>query len=336
MPINQEGKNFYSTEELSGRTNLPKKGIERFLKVDHGFTTFQRDTLSYIAQEDLPRFFEDCLAYFGIACSYYGIPQKLQNATHPWAKTLVSMYQQPFAYGTSFSPAQGQFLRNFVSDVQPQTIVEIGSFLGISTLWMASALQTENKDAVIHAIDLFYEIMPCVPYRCGYIKDPLEFAQTSASSAQLAHRIVFHKNNSYELGKRYAETIGCPIQLLFIDGDHSIRGCMNDFALFSPYVQAGGYIILHDIYPEHCGYDGPRYLLDHVINRSSMFKAVEITTSPYNFGMAIIQKIRSRTWYPAAHWKLEMIRINASLQKIPAWNRVANVVKKTILKKVLT
>ena len=206
--------------------------------------------------------------------------------------------------------------------MQPKTIVEIGSFIGISTLWMASGFDQSNKDGMLHAIDLFYEIMPCYPYRCGYVKDPLSFIQSAALSAHLADRIRCHQMNSYHAGQQRETFLQTPIDLLYIDGDHSIRGCMNDFALFVPYVSCGGIIILHDIYPDVCGYHGPRYLIDHVIKPSSAFQVIEMTTTPRNYGMAIIQKTRHHItlWDSIGSWQLAYIRFKARLQQRQYWN----------------
>ncbi|MFX0199271.1 MAG: class I SAM-dependent methyltransferase [Candidatus Hodarchaeota archaeon] len=205
-------------------------------------------------------------------------------------------------------------------NIQPQTIIEIGSFVGISTIWMASGLKASGQNGVIHAIDLFYEIMPYFPYRCGYAKDPLTFAQAAVSSAQLAHRIHFYRMNSYEMGQHFYNIINIRIDLLYIDGDHSIRSCINDLALFSPYVSPGEYIALHDIYPEHCGYDGPRYIIDHFIKNSSFFSLIEIKTAPHNYGMAIIQKLKKGgNFYSGVSLTLDFIRAWARLKNTAPW-----------------
>jgi cephalosporin hydroxylase len=46
-----------------------------------------------------------------------------------------------------------------------------------------------------------------------------------------------------------------PLDLLFIDGDHSYEGVKSDFVNYSPLVRPGGLIVLHDIVPDH----GTRY-----------------------------------------------------------------------------
>ena len=42
-----------------------------------------------------------------------------------------------------------------------------------------------------------------------------------------------------------------PLDLLFIDGDHSYEGVKSDFANYSTLVRPGGLIVLHDIVPDH-------------------------------------------------------------------------------------
>jgi predicted O-methyltransferase YrrM len=37
-----------------------------------------------------------------------------------------------------------------------------------------------------------------------------------------------------------------PIDVLFIDGDHSYEGCMDDWRNFSPYIKSGGWVFFHD------------------------------------------------------------------------------------------
>ena len=44
---------------------------------------------------------------------------------------------------------------------------------------------------------------------------------------------------------------GRPIDVLFIDGDHSYDGAKKDFLLYRQFVREGGLIALHDIVPDH-------------------------------------------------------------------------------------
>jgi predicted O-methyltransferase YrrM len=46
-------------------------------------------------------------------------------------------------------------------------------------------------------------------------------------------------------GRRWAT----PLQLVFIDGGHSQAAAMADFEAWSPHVAIGGYLAIHDIFP---------------------------------------------------------------------------------------
>jgi len=41
------------------------------------------------------------------------------------------------------------------------------------------------------------------------------------------------------------------VDLLYIDGDHSFEGCMNDFLNYSDIVQSGGYVVFDNYHDVH-------------------------------------------------------------------------------------
>jgi predicted O-methyltransferase YrrM len=46
------------------------------------------------------------------------------------------------------------------------------------------------------------------------------------------------------------ELDGNPLDVLFIDGDHSYEGVRADFEQYAPLVRPGGIVALHDINPD--------------------------------------------------------------------------------------
>ncbi len=179
------------------------------------------------------------------------------------------------------------------------------------------------SDGVVHSVDLFNTVMPWPPYNYGYLKNPLEFAQKSAVAAELAHRIRFHKMDSNDLGEQFTEKVGEAIDFLFIDGDHSVAGCVNDFVLFYPHVRVGGYIMLHDIYPRYCGWEGPRYVIDNFIRKSPHFTWVEIDTSPNNFGMVLVRKLSEDSRLCSrGNMRVQMNRAKTKLAKTRLWSNI--------------
>jgi predicted O-methyltransferase YrrM len=54
--------------------------------------------------------------------------------------------------------------------------------------------------------------------------------------------IEIHRGTSVEVARQWSR----PIDVLFIDGDHSYEGCRADLEAWLPFVQPGGWIAFHD------------------------------------------------------------------------------------------
>jgi predicted O-methyltransferase YrrM len=288
MPIVSQGNIHYSTAELAERLRIPTDQVvstiaQAKLKPQH------IDDKWSLPLEQVKEWFGQFLSLDGHPAQYH-IPNSLRTANSPWARTLVQMYENEINFPAAVSPEQGEFLHSLTCNIAPQQVVEVGCFTGISTVWIASALEQIGSAARIDSVDLFYDIFPFPPYRHNYLANPLAYAERCVSSAGLSERVRFHQMASQEMGMRYSELIKEPIDLLYLDGDHSIRGCRADFLLFYPYLRPGGYLILHDINPDRCGDPGPRHVIDHYIKGSRHFELIEVDTKPLNYGMALIRK----------------------------------------------
>ena len=71
------------------------------------------------------------------------------------------------------------------------------------------------------------------------------------------------------------------IDILFIDGDHSYQGVVDDFRLYEGLVKSGGYIIFDDYRDEGC--PGTRTAVDEIANLVSDRYNI-IGTLPNTFG----------------------------------------------------
>lgn len=325
MPVDYATEVLYSIPELAQRFQVPQEELVQVV-TKHKFTQRNINGETYLKKDELKNLIDELFPSVNAPQKSYEIPEYLKSCTIPWAKTLVKMYEEKFTYPASVSPSQGDFLRTLVSNFAPKNIVEIGCFTGISTVWLAAGLEQTGQKGTIHSIDLFEDIIPSPPYHCAYLADPIEYAQKSLEAAQLSHRVKFHKGNSIAVGEKVDEILDQPIDFLYIDGDHTVEGCYKDFVLYSPHVSVGGYIILHDIYPEHCNWDGPRHLIDKYLKNSPHFDVLEIKTSPVNYGMAVIRKLsedKNLEWRN----KLKQTAIWQGIKGKP----IANFIKKRVL-----
>ncbi len=110
----------------------------------------------------------------------------------------------------------------------PRTIVEIGSATGGTLL----AWRRAFPEARILSIDL-----PGGPYSAG---DPIVLP----SGVEL---IVGDSHQQTTLDELVRRLDGDPVDLLFIDGDHTFMGVRSDFAMYGPLVRSMGVIAFHDI-----------------------------------------------------------------------------------------
>jgi hypothetical protein len=71
-----------------------------------------------------------------------------------------------------------------------------------------------------------------------------KYIQGNSQIQETKDRVIETLNNSKILG--YSDKI----DILFIDGDHSLEGVLNDFNLYKDLVNVGGYIVFDDYYDD--------------------------------------------------------------------------------------
>ena len=116
-----------------------------------------------------------------------------------------------------------EFLRTLVTTLKPELIVETGSFLGVSTVWMAEGLR-ENGFGRIVSCEL----------------DPVVFAkaQEKIAASGLGEWIDLQNISSLDL-----KTSG-QIDLFFSDSDLDVRE--KEVRQYLPKINPNGLILMHD------------------------------------------------------------------------------------------
>jgi predicted O-methyltransferase YrrM len=155
-------------------------------------------------------------------------------------------------------------------------IVEIGSWKGRSTTWLASGARTRGLK--IYAVD---------PHE-GSREDPV--ARTfDAFIANVSRAGVLESIHPLMMTSAAAvEAVKGPVELLFLDADHSIAGASRDADLWLARVMTGGTVMLHDVATS--GYSGPRRVFQQRICRSPEFHRIRRVGS-----MAIAERTCSRS-----------------------------------------
>ncbi len=155
------------------------------------------------------------------------------------------------------------------------SIVEIGSFKGKSTIWLAKGSLAGAGTTVV-AIDPH---TGSAEHRQGdqpvWTYDEFLANLRRAGVEQVVTPIVA---TSAEAVERFDQ----PVELLFIDGDHRYEMVRQDFNLWFPRVLEGGYLLMHDT----IRWEGPRRVARECVYRSRSFRDVGFVHS-ITFGQKV-------------------------------------------------
>lgn len=159
------------------------------------------------------------------------------------------------------SEAQGRALHHAAATASGRgAIIEIGSWKGRSTAWLAHGARERGlrvvavdphehsrEDPQARTFQAFQENLQ----RAGVLDavDPLVMSSTEA-----------------------VRFVTRPVEVLFVDGDHSVEGARRDAGLWLPRVMDGGTVLFHDVATS--GYEGPRRVFQQAICRSAAFHRV--------------------------------------------------------------
>jgi predicted O-methyltransferase YrrM len=165
--------------------------------------------------------------------------------------------------------------------LQPRRVLEIGTAAG-GTLFLLTRVAA--PDALLVSID-----MPEGGFGGGY--NLLRRGLYSAF-ARRGQRIVLIRGDSHRqaVRKRLAAALnGEPLDFLFIDGDHSATGVLQDFEDYAPFVRPGGLIAFHDLRHDERGWSGDVHRVWPEL--SARFNGEDLVdeTGPSGYGIGLLR-----------------------------------------------
>ena len=135
------------------------------------------------------------------------------------------------------TPAEGRLLYELARRADPRGgIVEIGSWKGRSTIWLAAGAKA-GRGARVAAVD---------PHEGTSLHSEGESTEQALRRNLEAARVSDQVDVIRATSEEAATSWSRPVALLWIDGDHAYESVRRDFQLWEPYVVAGGVVALHD------------------------------------------------------------------------------------------
>ena len=125
---------------------------------------------------------------------------------------------------------------------QGGAIVEIGSWKGKSTIWLAQGAK-DGKQAKVYAVDHFIGSSEHQGEKPVWTFDEFKENIKLANLKDIVNPIVANSETAVKDWK-------LPIEFIFIDGAHEYEEVKKDFLLWSPFLIDGGIIAFHDTTPD--------------------------------------------------------------------------------------
>lgn len=174
---------------------------------------------------------------------------------------------------------EGRFLYKCAKKCKEGVIVEIGSWKGKSTIWLAGGSLAGNKTPVYaidpHAGSSEHQTMYGQVWTFDEFKKNIKKAQVG----EVINPVV---KTSEEAASEWDKPVG----FIFIDGAHEYEFVEIDFKSWFPHLIDGGIMAFHDTFglPEIAGkrilgFPGPRRVVEKYLYKSNFFKNIKFTDS---------------------------------------------------------
>lgn len=172
------------------------------------------------------------------------------------AKTARVPGFMPTDEGLALHDVAAEYLRD-------GTAIEVGSYCGKSTVFLASAAaQTGGRVVTIDHHRGSEEHQPGWEYHDNELVDPHvgkldtlhAFRRTIADAGLEKHTIAVVGASA-----EFAQIWRKPVNLVFIDGGHSEQAAAADYAGWAPWVSLGGALLIHDVFPDPADGGRPPY-----------------------------------------------------------------------------
>ncbi|BAL89725.1 hypothetical protein AMIS_45050 [Actinoplanes missouriensis 431] len=151
-------------------------------------------------------------------------------------------------------PDEGLALAEAAHAAPAGPILEVGSYLGKSTLYLAAAARPRRTTVVTvdhhrgseeHQPGWEYHDATLVDPAVGLI-DTLPGFRSTIAKAGAEDVVVAVVARAEDFARLWAT----PLAFLFLDGSHTDESAQRDLASWAPHLAAGGVLAIHDVFPD--------------------------------------------------------------------------------------
>jgi predicted O-methyltransferase YrrM len=169
--------------------------------------------------------------------------------------------------------------------LRPTIVVEIGSARGWSACFIGMALK-ENGAGRLYAVDPHV----LTTWNDSNSIDTYEIMNENMKKFGLTDIVTIVRSFSHEA----VSSVPKPIDVLFIDGDHSYEGVKSDWQCYAPHMREFGVVVFHDtmwgLKPDENYYRSDMGV-PHFVDELRQ-EGYPVITFARNFGISIVQAAR--------------------------------------------
>lgn len=164
--------------------------------------------------------------------------------------TTWHYYNPTFAYEQQFDDAtypwagHKRFVYDLVRSIQPQCVVELGSYKGTSLFAMAQAIKDGQLTSALHAIDTWEGD----PHAGEYGEEVFTLVQSIQKNHYHDVNITLHRT-TFDAALEHFEDGS--VDLLHIDGFHTYEAVSHDFQTWKKKLAPHAIVLFHDIAEKH-------------------------------------------------------------------------------------
>ncbi len=212
--------------------------------------------------------------------------EKLLNTSSPrlqnWAQdkaAIAGILGDEDEYG-GVNPGDRRALYTLIANMAPKKVLEVGTHIGASTLYIAAALKASETGEMV-SVDILDVNAPDAPWlKVGLKNSPLHNVQ----HIDCAEIVTFEQSSSLQYLERTQERFN----FIFLDGDHGAKTVYNEVSLALDVLAPGGVILLHDYYPNGKALykdgsiiPGPYRALERIKKENNNIAALPLGTLPW-------------------------------------------------------